>query len=130
MTTIEEAIFSKLTSEPAVTNLVGTRVYPSQLPQNPTYPAVVYRRVSTQWPYDLSGPGNMGFPRFQFDCYGLSYGSVKGVAQTLRLVLSGFAGSVDGVEICGIWFLSEVDGFDPVADVDRVAVDFRVSFRE
>ena len=128
--TIEEAIFSKLTGEAAVTNLVGTRVYPFQMPQNPIYPAVVYSRVSTRRDMDHSGPGDMAWARFQFDCYGTSYASVKGLANVVRQVLHGFTGTVSGVDFCRVSFLNEVDDFEPQAEIHWVAVDFQIIHKE
>lgn len=127
---IEEALYTRLTSVSTVSDLVGTRVYPLHLPQNPTYPAVTYSRVSTRRGMTHDGPGDMAWPRFQFDCYGLSYSVAKAVANAVRVTLNGFSDLVDGVDICAIFFLNEVDDFNDDVEVFRVAVDFRVIHKE
>lgn len=130
MTTIEEALFSKLTNESAITDLVGTRVYPLTLPQNPTYPAMTYQQISKVWGKTHQGAGDMGWPRFQFDCYGTSYSAAKGVANALRQTIDGFSGTVATVDVCAIFFVNEVDDFNDEVGVYRVAADYRVIYRE
>lgn len=127
--TIEEALYYKLSTDAAITALISTRVYPFQMPQNPTYPAMTYRRISTRQPFDLSGPGDMDNPRFQFDCYAPSYAAAKGLAKALRSVMVGFSGVVLGVDICAVFFLNEVDRFDDVPGVFGIAVDLRVQHK-
>lgn len=130
MTVIEEAIYTKLSSTDAVTDLVGTRIYPLKLPQNPTYPAITYGRVSARRGMTHDGPGDMAWPRFQFDCYGASYSAAKGVANAIRSTLNGFSGTVSTVNICAVFFMNEVDDFNDDTEVYRIAVDFRIIHKE
>ena len=127
--TIEEAIFTLLQSLSPITDLVGTRVYPLQMPQNPTYPCLVYRLISDRSLDWVEGDGGMYWPRFQFDCFAQSYGQAKRLARTLRLQLSGYSGLVGEIDLCRISFLNEVDDFEPVAEVYRVAVEFRIQYK-
>lgn len=129
--TIEEAIYSHLTAETTMTDLVSTRIYPRQLPQNPTYPAVTYRRVSTSLDHLHGSATNLPFPRFQFNCYATSYGDTKTVANALKSVLDGFSGTFGGsIAVGAILSLNEVDGFDPIAEVPVTSVDFVIIYQE
>lgn len=79
MTSVEEAIRAHLVADSGVAAIVGDRVYLVQLPQNPTYPAIRYQRISTipLYTHQLGGSqGTVGWCRFQFDgfCQGPSSG--------------------------------------------------------
>jgi len=130
MATIEEALYTLVTGRPLIGDIIGTRLYPLRLPQNPVYPAMVYQLVSARWPMAHDGPADMGFPRVQFDCYAASYGVTKILAKTLRREINGFVGTAAGVEITGIFFLNEIDEFGSQAEVYRVSLDFRVNYKE
>jgi len=131
---IEEAIFSHLTASGTEAEaLAGDRCYPQELPQQPTYPAYTYRRVSTQRYMAHDGPGDLGKPRFQFDCYGASYGQAKQLANAIRQDLNGFNGLLGGQVQANIHFLNEIDDFASEATrsgVHRVAVDFLIIHKE
>jgi len=43
----ESELFDRVTTHGSTQPLIGTRFYPLNLPQSPTYPAATYRRVST-----------------------------------------------------------------------------------
>jgi len=127
--TIEEAIFSLLTSLSAITALVDSRVYPLKMPQNPIYPNIVYKQVSDRDLPLVNGNGGMYWPRFQFDCYARTYSQVKRLARTLRVQITDYSDTVGSIDICRIMFLNEVDDFDPVAEIYQIPVDFRIQYK-
>lgn len=128
---IEEAIYTHLVGNAGVLALAGNRVYPLNLPQNPSYPAITYRRVTTRRVMAHDGPEDLGFPRFQFDCYAVGYREVRDLANALRAALNGYRGIMGGgVEVDGVIFLNEVDDFGDTAEVFRVTVDFLIVHKE
>lgn len=130
MTTLEEALYTKLTGTTAITDLVSTRVYPIQLPQDPTIPAIVYQRVDTPRTHAYTGPTGLARPRFQFDCIGTSYSQAKTLGNTLRQTLDGLRDTISGVWIQGVMSLNEVDFFDPAVDMYRISIDFMILYEE
>ena len=86
MAEIEQVIVTKLTAHVGLAAEIDDRVYPNQLPQRATLPAVVYTRISTLF-YQTRDSSSLERPRFQFDCWGGSYGEARTVAQQLRLAL-------------------------------------------
>lgn len=86
MAEIEEVIVTKFTAHVGLSALIDERVYPNQLPQRPTLPAVVYTRISTLF-YQTRDSSSLERPRFQFDCWSDSYGGARAVAQQLRAAL-------------------------------------------
>lgn len=86
MAEIGEVIVDKLTGHAGLSALIGTRVYPAQLPQRPTLPAVTFFRVSTQ---HVQHRGNGGYsalrrPRYQFDCWAETIKQARQVAEALH----------------------------------------------
>lgn len=65
---IESSLINVLEGHAGLTALVSTRIYPDQLPDNPTLPAVVYQRVATM--HDkASGKVPLRRVRFQIDVW-------------------------------------------------------------
>ena len=69
MSNLQAGLFTLLTNEPTIFALIGTRLYPITLPENPTLPAIRYTVVGgmSMPTFETSG---MNRWRFQFDCYG------------------------------------------------------------
>ena len=64
---IEEALRTILLADPTLYALVGTRIYPVQLPLDCTLPALSYFQVSEQFNRIT------GTPRFQIDIFSNDY---------------------------------------------------------
>lgn len=64
------------------------RIYPVQLPQAPTLPALVYAQVSVV-AADVAHDGQPAYElgRYQFDCYAEKYGDAKALALALKSTL-------------------------------------------
>lgn len=129
MTTIEEALFAHLTANAGVTALVSTRVYPVQMPQNPTLPAIVYNRISGERVQHMQGSSGLASPRIQFDCFAKTYAVAKAVAEALRLAIEGFSGTMGGVngpDVNSCLLQSDSDGYEDDLEVYWVSVDYIV----
>lgn len=91
---IEDAFVALVKAAAGVTALIGSgdsaRIYPSKLPQNPTYPCVMYRNVSPGVDNDLDGEGK-GHARLRFSSYSRDYTEAKSLDTQLRLALHGVA---------------------------------------
>lgn len=131
--TIEEALYAHLTSDANVTALMSTRLYPGRLPQDPTYPAARYSRVTGPRAHGHDGPHSLAWPRFQFDCFGTTYAQAKALLNAIRVSLDGFSGVLGGsggVAVGGIICLNDLDDFGPAADVHRATLDVRIFHTE
>lgn len=117
----------------AVSTLVGTRVYPVKLPQNPTYPAVTYEQVSGVRDYTLCGPNGLAWPRVTISSWALSYSGARALADAVRQRISGFHGewgSSPPTQIGSVHLDNELDLYEDEAEVYRVAQDYIISFNE
>ena len=134
--TAEGAIYSILSSSSTVTSYVPSeRITPVSLAQNSALVAITYFRVDGPRVYSMSGPSGYAYPRFQIDIWGSDYPEVKNVAQIVRETLSGYRGSIVGVDVQAIVFLGEIDFVDDQDELlpeesYHIAMDFRVHHNE
>jgi len=82
--TIEQTVEAHLKSNAAIAALVGPRIYPVQLPQKPTLPAITYIRVSRKPTQHRGSPRAKHHRcRFQFDVWANTYGGAVAVRSAL-----------------------------------------------
>lgn len=91
---IEAALFELLTEDAGVAGLVGSRVYPVVLPQNPTLPAVVYQELRTAALSATGGDTGRRESRMQVSYWAESYAGVKAGKAALVALLSGYRGGI------------------------------------
>ena len=79
---VETELRGALTGNGAVAALVGTRVYPVVLPQNPTLPAIVYQELRTGTVVASDGDTGLREGRWQLSLWGAGwdFSGVGGVA--------------------------------------------------
>ena len=127
---IEECVSAYLEASTGIHDLIANRIYPIKLPQNPTLPAVTYRVISGMEHHNI----DVAYPRFQFDCWGESYGNAKEVAyeikeafQRKKSVIGGTSGKamIQGV------ILNEIDmSYDMDTSLYGIYVDVRIIYRK
>ena len=127
--TIEEAIHDILVADSSV-KAITTRCYPSTLPQNPTYPLILYAKVTGERINDLSGPSGMAHPRFQIEAWAETYAAAKSLANAIRVCLNGYRGTSGTVRIGSFLIQSERDIYEPEAACHRVVMDYAIWHNE
>lgn len=112
----EAFLFQRLTSQTAVSQYIGSRVYPLLAPTGTVMPLVIYQRTGVDRPQSLAG--NVGNPvvTLQLTTYGTSYTSVKTIARAVRLAVDGWTGTTAGVTIQRTTLVTETDGVDMPQD--------------
>jgi hypothetical protein len=108
----EAFLFQRLTSQTAVSQYIGTRVYPLLAPTGTPLPLVIYQRTAVERPQSLAG--NVGNPvvTLQLTTYGTSYTSVKTIARAVRLAVDGWTGTTASVTIQRTTLQTESDGVE------------------
>lgn len=124
MSSIDTALYQLLT------NGGIARVYPPPVPDNPTYPLVTYQQISDPRTYVMEGPDGFVFARFQFNCWALTSSAARFVAESLRIILSGYRGSSDDINIQAAFLLGGPKDYDNEAKAHRVVQDYRVIFKD
>lgn len=139
MAQLEEAIVARVAAIPALAALVSTRVYPLVLPQNPTLPALTYRRISTTRPTAMGRDPGIAFPRIQFTVWATGtaggYANAKAVKDALRGDGAGSAfqrwrGTVAGVQVLDSVLANELEFYDETAKLIAEVLDFFMPYRE
>ncbi len=127
---VEKVIYSKLSGDSDVAALVSTRIYPVNLPQKPTYPAIVYTRISGDRTYSFEGASGLASPRFQIDCFASTYSGGKDLSSKLRSAINGFRGTVSGIVVQAIFLESDSDMFEDDFNIYRISSDYFVHYKE
>lgn len=130
MSSIEDALYARLSTDAAVTALVSTRIYPVHAPQGATYPAVVFTRLDTTATTALGTASRFFNSRFQFDAWAKTYESSKAIVTAIRESLDALDTTILGVRIWAIVYNTEVDIFEDETQLYRNAVDFDVIFSQ
>ena len=126
---MEEALTSILSG------VAGGRRYWLRAPQSlSTRPYIVLNRVSGNRDYHLKGASRYVQSRVQCDVYAETYSSVKATARALVAVVSGYAGTIGGVQIQRIYVDSErdlpADDAGEITNLYRVSIDLMVHHDE
>ena len=119
MAFIEQTIYSELVAATGLNALIGTRVYPLVAPEGATMPAIVIQRISGGQISSLGGFSGLERPRFQFSCYGDTYGAAKNAARQLRIAIED---STNLKAVCE----NDIDQYDKDAKLFRSTVDFYI----
>jgi len=122
---LEQAIYSYISTYPGLIALVGSRIYPLVMPQNPTYPAVVYSRVSRVYEKDLLGTA-WNQSRVQFSVYAKEYLEAKRVAEQLRAAFRDYKGEINGINVMLADVTNEIDLYEPDKALYHVLVDILI----
>ena len=120
MVSIEGALFSILSA--AATN-AGSRVYPQRFPDNTTYPAISYNRVSNAITYSRDGDDSQDAVRFQLDLVGTTYEQARALEQQAKAALSFYSGTPDREAIGRIYIQNVQSDFETGTDIYRMIMD-------
>lgn len=125
---IESSLYTYITADVTVSGLIGTRLYPLDLPQQPTAPCVTYHRVSTVPLYALDGDADVDTVRIQIDSYDDTVLGAKTLADAIRARIGGFRGDMSGTTVQAVFLDSEQDFGDPTTDLYRVSQDYLITY--
>lgn len=128
--TIEEAIFTRLTTFAGLVALIASKVFPLKAPHDFNAPYVTYQKISGNRFQAHEGNSDLSNPRFQFSCWAVSYKQAKLVANQVVSAMHAFKGVVDGVDIQMSGVDSEVDTYDEETKLFRVIIDIVLWHRE
>lgn len=114
---IETKLYTALSGTTNITDYAGTRIYPVALPQEPTYPAIVYTRTSGGQVNDLSGYAGLENPQIGIDVFAETYNAAKALAEKVHTVLN-------TVTTFRATLTNDSDNFEAEINCYRVAMDF------
>lgn len=128
---IDGALYTILSTNAAVAAIVADRIYPTDLPQEPTFPAVAYSKISDggRYLHHKNFP-TVAEPGFQFDCLAATPLAAKQLADAVRKALHGYTGTVGSDFIFFIKVVGGADSGDAGSGIYQVSVDAVVRHRE
>jgi len=121
---IESAIHTILATDLGISQFVGTRIFPLELPLDCQLPALSFSKISN--PYRQV----VGTPRFQVSCWTKTYKQCLELSQAVTTRLEGFSGSVDGIIIERILPLDSQDFYSADTGIFHIPLDFKIIYRK
>lgn len=117
--TPERLLADELKTAPAISELLGDRIYPVLAPASAAIPFATWRRSSVQREMTLSGPAGLPTVTVQFDLYAETYEAVREIADRFRRTLDGWGGSLGNwISVRNVSLVGESDGFVSLAGGD------------
>jgi len=127
---IEQGLYDLLSSDQALSQLVGARIYPVLIPEETTYPAITYQGVTGSVKPSVDGRA-YSEKSIQIDAWGNTYGDIKCVQAALHRILDGYVGTLsDGTRVLSSLRINEFDAYESDARVYRSITEYQFQFVE
>jgi hypothetical protein len=123
---IELVIKNKMLARSQIVTLITDRIYYSVLPQNPTFPAISFFRVSNPRHHHI----DVAYPRFQFDYWALTYSQAVELANEGRLALQREKGIFTGINVIQGVYLGEESLYEQDTKLYRISQDMKIIYRD
>jgi len=114
----------------ATVKAITTRCYPVALPQSPTYPLILYTKITGMRDHTLRGASGHAHPRFQIEAWAKTYTGAKTLADAIRDALDDYTGTAAGTVIGSCLIDSEQDMYESEIEVYRVVSDWFIWHEE
>lgn len=131
--TIQDAIYSYLSTYSGLTALVSTRIYPIMAPQGAAAPHVIFYKASGNSVHTMSTDPRLGRSSFSFSCYATTPEGAQAVATAIRDAMRDQGGqtwgAVDGaggLYINSVLTENEVELADETTGWFCVVLDFEI----
>lgn len=92
--TVQQALYTTLTSATGLTALVSTRIYATNRPEQSTYPAIEYSVIDETHEECLDGIAGWCDYSIQIDIYSRTYTEARNIAEQIRLVIQAEHGNL------------------------------------
>lgn len=127
MDLIGKAIYSILSSDPQLNQLVSNRIYPVIGRQREVYPLLTYYIV-TNTPNDTkTSASTVDQYRVQFDAFADDYDRVQDILIRLREVIDRYPHTVvNGIQLDGIKYLDQIDGYDDNSQIFNSSAEYYI----
>lgn len=122
---ISADLVTYLAGVPALDALIDGRVHRLRIPPDPTFPLIVYQRVSSP---ELHVGGYVE-PRFQFSCWDETDTGADAVAGALRTALEKYHGAMGTTHVRAL-VANQLDDHDELSGLWRVILDAHLLYRE
>ena len=121
---LKKALYTYLTAQVGITNLVSTRLYPSVAPESAAKPYVIFSDVTSDHKHHLTAAAGIVIKRVQFTIYATSALIADAIKEAFRAELDGFRGvmGTDSLDVRHVMLSNEIDGFNNPIDGDQTGI--------
>jgi hypothetical protein len=104
------AIYSKLSGDAAVAAIVGTRIFPEDVPQTlRTFPLIVYTMGDAEHLSNFTGSSHLANRRVTIESAAMTYEAAQGLADAVRAAFADQSGTWGGITVQGAFIESQSD---------------------
>lgn len=114
---VEEDLFYQLSTYAGLSTYVDDRIFPIIMPQNPTFPAITYQRISTNRTQAMDGATGHENPWFQIDIWSENYSELKAIEIQLL-------GAMDAATAYTSLLQNRQDQYESGLEIYRATLDF------
>jgi hypothetical protein len=130
---IGSCIFHKLANDHDVNAIVGTRIYPVDLPQGATIPAITYQLISDAPSSQPHGEKSaLPFPRYQVNCWDVTDAGAIALKAAVKTALENkkgiWGGSGDEHYVFTSQYMGQREVKDTAARLYCRQLDFKIMF--
>jgi len=120
---IKDSIYNFLKNDSGVSSLVGTRIYPTFLPQDVTLPAITYTRISAT--NDLIAHR---VERFQITAFAKTNKECEMIKEALNSCLNRFKGDLEGLPMKFVSLVGIYEMFEPDTKIHSIMSDYKFNY--
>jgi hypothetical protein len=125
---IEQALRDLIVANVTINALVSGRVYPVTAPQKPTFPLIVFNRISTERQFTHQGNAHLAAARFQFTAFATTPTQAKTLSAAIVSLFHGYQGTVGAEKIQKSEVVNEADEFELELGTYQAPVDVILTF--
>jgi hypothetical protein len=127
MDRVGNAIYSILSSDVQLNQLVANRIYPVIGRQREAYPLLTYSIITNNPSDTKTSASTVDQYRIQFDAYADDYDRVHDILIRLREVLDRYPHTVvAGIQLDGVRFIDQNDGYEEEGQLFRATSDYYI----
>jgi hypothetical protein len=105
----EKAIYTILSDDGGVSQLVADRIYPIVIDQGADMPAITYQQITGPRSHNVSGPIGWVQSRYQITAWAETNLQASDLATAIREVIDGYSGTSASLVIDHIFVIDEGD---------------------
>lgn len=125
---IEETIVERLLAWTGLTALIGARLDPVATEGDLTLPGVLWRRLSEEWEFNLTGTVSSGTWIGEFECWHTTFPGAVAIEYQLRLALNGWHDLDENVYVAST--IGGADVYDEEYKLFGRVIQARIEYHE
>jgi hypothetical protein len=102
----------------------STRIYPTALPQKPSFPAATYNVISATRSPTMQHGDVLPSKRLQIDAWGSSFADAQELGEAIRVALDGYRGDMGDTTVAAIFADTERTSYESEPKLYRVSRDY------